>query len=280
MASDFDRLYQATLDAFANYVVEYQPTKEALERMFLIENIDFGLSVGTFDGEEMVGFMLNGTGTWKDKKTIYDGATGVVPSHRNRGLSRRMFDFILPVLHENNFEQYLLEVITVNKPALRLYQSLGFEIQREVGVFRQKSVLPVGAPPPGVEIREMKDPDWKLLETFWTYEPSWQNSIAAMRRSFADDRIIKTILGLYLDDEPAGYGIVFHRTGNVPQLAVAKAHRGRGFGRFILNALQEKSGKPLYVLNVDLGAKEILALFNEENFELLTKQYEMLLELK
>lgn len=277
--SDFEQLHKTMLAAFSDYVVEYQPTQEILRRMFLIENVRFDLSVGVFDDEKMVGFTLNGSGEWQNKKTVYDAGTGVIAAYRRRGLSRRMFEFLLPVLREKNFEQYLLEVITINEPALRLYQNLGFETRRELGVFMQKEVSPFDYSSPGVELKELETLEWERLESFWSYYPSWQNSIEAMKRSFADDSIVKTPLGLFFEGNLAGYGIVFHRSGNVPQLAIAEEYRGNGFGRVLLSALGEKCDKPLFISNVDTDAKEVVALLQANNFFFLTSQYEMLLEL-
>lgn len=276
---DFEPLHHTMLEAFSDYIVEYQPTKEILRRMFLIENVRLDLSVGVFDNEKMVGFTLNGTGEWQGKRTVYDAGTGVITDYRRRGLSRGMFDFLLPVLRDCGFEQYLLEVITGNEPARRLYQNLGFETRRELGVFVQKQVSPFRNSFTGVEIKELEMLDWQRLESFWSYYPSWQNSIEAMKRSLVNHSIIKSALGLFFEENLIGYGIVFHRSGNVPQLAIAKDYRGKGFGQMLLSALGEKCGKPLFISNVDTGAKEVTALLQANNFALLTSQYEMLLEL-
>lgn len=277
--SDFEQLHQTTLRAFSNYVVEYQPTQEVLRRMLFIENVQLDLSVGAFDGEKMVGFTINGAGRWNEKATAYDAGTGVLPEYQRRGISRQMFDFILPVLRAEKFEQYLLEVIKENEPAFRLYRDLGFETQRELGVFRQKEFLPVKSRQGGVEVKELKTLDWELLKSFWSYYPSWQNSIDAIKRGLSQDSIVKTILGLFFQGKLIGYGIVFHRSGSVPQIAVSEEYRGYGFGHILINALREKSGKPLSVLNVDTEAEEVMTFLMENNFELLTSQYEMLLKL-
>lgn len=277
---DFSQLYQATLDAFSDYVVPYQPTQESLRRMFVINGVSFDLSVGAFDGETMVGFTINAVGDWRGKQTVYDSGTGIIPNYRRQGISRKMFDFILPVLSENKIEQYLLEVIEENEPAVRLYQSLGFEILRRLLVFKRQEVVFVREnKDENFTIEEIKTPDWKLFESFYTFRPSWQNSTDSIKRSFADETIIKTFLGLYLSGELVGYAVIFHTSGSVPQIAVAEKHRQKGFGRALLNALQKRTEKPLIINNVDAQATSVSAFLEANGFSLLTMQYEMLLKL-
>jgi len=260
--------------------VPYQAKPDGLRRSFLINGVRFDFSVGAFDGEKMVGFTMNAIGEWNGRRTVYDSGTGVVPNYRRQGISRNMFDFILPVLRENKIEQYLLEVIADNEPAVKLYQNLGFETARRLSVFKRKEVgLVTEKLNEEMEIKEIETLDWNLLESFYTYSPSWQNSTASIKRSLLDATIFKTFLGLYLTGKFVGYGIVFHNSGNVPQLAIAGDYRGRNFGRALLNALQKRIEKPLFVTNVDERAKDIAAFLKANNFSLLTTQYEMMLKL-
>lgn len=277
---DFSPLYHATVEAFANYAVPYQPTQEAFGRMLLINGVRFEFSVGAFDGEKMVGFTVNAIGDWMNKRTVYDSGTGTVPAYRRQGISRGMFDFILPTLRENKIEQYLLEVITENEPALRLYENLGFETSRRLLVLKKNEASSAPANPiENVEIKELDAFDWNLLESFWTYFPSWQNSTAAIKRILFAKNVNKTFLGLYLAGKLVGYAAVFHNSGNIPQIAIAEEHRRKGFGRMLLSELQKRTEKPLFVSNVDAKAKCAAAFFEANNFSLLTTQQEMLLKL-
>jgi ribosomal protein S18 acetylase RimI-like enzyme len=280
---DFGRLYQTLLEAFSDYIVPMQPEIDALKRLYLIEGVALDYSFGAFDDDKMVGFTVNGIGDWQGKLTAYDAGTGIIPAYRRKGISRRMFEYILPVLRERQIEQYLLEVIVENKPAFELYKNLGFQIEREFAVFKRDKIFISEDSRPqyqqNIGIKEIENPDWNSLQSFWTYHPSWQNSIDSMKRSTADTAIYKKVLVVFLDNKIIGYGIVFPKSGNVPQFVIAENHRRKGFGGVLLNALQKQAEAALKVNNVDEKARDVTAFLQANGFSLLTRQYEMLLKL-
>lgn len=280
---DFIQLYQTLLEAFSDYIVQVQPEIDALRRLYQMEGVALDYSFGAFDGDKMVGFTVNGVGDWRGKLTAYDAGTGIIPPYRRKGVSRQMFECILPFLRERQIKQYLLEVIAENKPALELYKSLGFQVEREFSVFKQDKALifeeSKQSKLPNIEIKEIENPDWNFIQSFWMHQPSWQNSIDSMKRSTADAAINKKVLGVFLNNEMIGYGIVFPKSGNVPQFAIAENHRRKGFGSALLNALQKQAKAALKVNNVDEKAGDVTAFLEANGFSLLTRQYEMLLKL-
>lgn len=277
--NDFKEYHRALIQAFSDYYVEIKLSMEGLRRMHIIEGVNLDYSVGAFENEKIVGFTTNAIDDWLGELTAYDAGTGVIPAFRRRGISNGMFDFILPVLRREGVKQYILEVITENEPAIKLYENLGFERQRTLSVLKSEKKQVLENQPPDVEIKAIENTDWDLLESFLSYLPSWQNSVASMKRCAADDSITKAILGLYLKDKLVGYGIVFRNSGNVSQVAVAEEYRRRGFGKIILGELQKHTKKPLQFSNIDEKARGFLSFLESNGFKVLTRQHEMLLKL-
>lgn len=277
--TDKPQIHQAFQEAFSDYLVPFQLTPVQLERHILLNGVDLTRSVGCFDDERMVGFTMNGFGDWQGQFTVYDAGTGVVPDYRGRRLSRAMFDMIFPMCEQHGIEQCLLEVITSNEPALKLYRDLGFEPTRNLLLLEIKDLIKTAdGVSDGIEIREIKTPDWKLLRTFWDGETSWQNSIDAVSRS-SD---VKKILGAYLGGQCIGYIIFSTNLGRIAQLAVSKEHRGRGVGSALMLAVQKSKGREsdsIQVVNVDVSLTDAVQFFYNRGFVEILNQYEMVKKL-
>ena len=274
---DFREIHRAFLEAFADYVVPMHSSREHLEEMLLRRGADLELSVGAFDDGWLVGFNLNALGLYRSRLTLYDVATGIVPSSRRKGVAAGLFEFSLPKLRETKAEQYVLEVIRTNQPAVSMYQKVGFQTSRAFEAFRRTSPVQesrVFARDLG--IREM-EPDWRTFETFWDWHPSWQNSTQSLQRS----GVKKIVLGAMAGGSLIGYGIVFPYSGDIPQFAVHPDYRRTGVGAALLNGLQRNTnpGLPVHVVNVDASAIGTLTFLRNQGFEHFLSQHEMKLDL-
>lgn len=246
--ADFPALHKAFLEAFSDYFVPFQFSERQMENHLLQNNVELEKSVGAFFGERLIGFTLNGFGSWNAKKTIYDAGTGVVPEFRRQGVGKALFDFMMPEFEAEGFEQILLEVIAQNKNAVRLYEKLGFRETRRLIYFERKAAF---APKieQNFEIREIDAPDWELFESFADGKTSWQNSRASVSRIFSR----RLALGAFDGEKCVGYGIVAPQFGMISQLAIARNYRRRGAASLILSEMQKRIGadKTLRAANVD-----------------------------
>jgi ribosomal protein S18 acetylase RimI-like enzyme len=271
----FSKLYACFIEAFSDYVIQFALTEPQFRNHIKLNAVDLDRTVGCEEGDRLVGFSLNGFGLWKGKLTAYDAGTGVVPSHRRQGISRDMFEMMLPLFTESGIEQFLLEVITTNSGAIALYENLGFRRVREVAVLERDTPLEVVAEQPaGLVIHDFHDPDWDILTPFWDTRPSWQNSIEAVRRSMANKRI----LGAFFDEECVGYVVFSSRFGRVAQLAVAPEHRRQGIGTALIRAMQGEmaSGFSMQVINIDKSSRSSMDFFNKLGFVERLSQFEMI----
>jgi len=267
-SDDFDSLYDCFLTAFSDYAVDMQMSREQFQQRLTRDGVSLQHTAAAFDGERMVGFCLNALGQWQERQTAYDGGAAVIPDYRGRGVAKEMFAFLMPRLKEAGVSQYLLEVLTSNTPAARLYRKLGFVETRRLAVFRSEPQE--GTKGSDVIIRPVKRPDWQLFQTFWDGYPSWQNSIEAVERVTAD----RTIIGAYVNKECVGYGVVFLPSANLMQLAVAPVHRRQGVGSTILAALEQS--EPLKINNIDEELKPALAFYEANGYKQVLEQFEMI----
>jgi ribosomal protein S18 acetylase RimI-like enzyme len=253
---------------------------ESFQNMLQIRGYVPEISIGAFEKSNhiLIGFILNGFRTWNGKSTVYDILTHTLPTYRRQGISNTIFENILILLRREKAEQYLTEVKKDNAPAIALYKKQGFEIRRGLSSFRlnkenynnSASVCQIEYYP------EIKQNDWERLETFWEFQPSWQNSISSINagKGFMIHALV------HLGNNIIGYGVIDKNTGDIPQLAVHKDHRRNGIARCIVSALFEKVAmNQLSIYNVDDAYDDMKLFLLKLGFFNTINQYEIVLPL-
>ncbi len=258
-ADDFDEIHRAFVEAFSDYVVPMKPAQEALREMSTRRGWVPELSSGIFEDDRLVAFTLNGL----DGASGYDTGSGVIPSHRRRGLARQTMEHSIELLRKAGATRYVLEVLEPNVAAAALYQDVGFVETRWLDCW----TLVVPSPRRGEgRVRGGARTTFPSSELWWDVQPSWQNSTASILR--ARDRYV--VLG---DDD--GYAIVFPSTGDLAQFAVRREARRQGVGTRLLQTAAEIAGKPLRILNVDTRDEGIAAYLTALGAQRFVRQIEM-----
>lgn len=260
--------------SFSDYVVPFCLTKEQLEDKIKSDSIKLEFSVGAFEDNQLVAFILHGYDTIDNLKIAYNAGTGVVPTKRGNKLTAKLYEYILPILHENDIDKLLLEVITTNAPAIKTYKNIGFKIIRELNCY--KGSLNILNTNNDFEIRELEAYDWQQLQSFWDLKPSWQNSITAVEKL----KNTNISIGIYDGEKLLGYTIFNPKTKRIHQLSVDKNYRRKGVGRQLLAHIATNYGKDISAINIDNTSEETLKFFNAIGLDIYIKQYEMELKLK
>lgn len=274
-APDMPNVHQTFLKAFADYLVPIQLDAEQFKAKLRREGIEPGYCVAAYNRNRMIGFILTGLGEWQGKPTAYNAGTGVLPEHRGQQLTQQLYTFLLPKLRESGIECCLLEVIQENAAALKSYQSIGMQVTRSLDCFRvQKEdlLLPADAPQ-NITIAKAIKPSWKTYQQFWDIEPTWQNSLQALKRSINENIVLEAH-----DQEQmlCGYVVFYPKNGSVAQLAVAKSSRGNGIGTALLREAVKLTQAPaLMCINVDTAGTGVISYLKQRYFKRILGQYEM-----
>jgi ribosomal protein S18 acetylase RimI-like enzyme len=263
--------------AFSDYQIDMQMSIIKFDQMISRKGYDPEVSVGVFDGNDLIGFVLNGLRKIDRKWAAYDLGTGIISEYRDKGISNKMLRYNEDILRERNIRQYILEVLKNNPRAIEVYRNRGFEATREFTCYEiDKNEYDSKKCDHNVETRYMTFDDWNYIKEFWDGTPSWQNSndsIASVKELFK----ISTVLN---DDKIVGYGVIDIESGDIPQLAVDPEYRGRGIGRSILSDLIKGTRSDnIRVINIDdenLSSQEFLTKLGFQEF---ASQYEMKLDL-
>lgn len=234
--------------AFADYFIPFTLSEAQLRSKMKADKTDLSLSVGVFESGRLVAFFLHGFDIIDTNKILYNGGTGVIPEHRGAGLTRQMYQYLLPILAERGIHKIILEVIRENYPAISSYKKSGFVTKRELLCYKGEVVVPKTNK--HLKIQTLSEYPWQRMESFWDVSPTWQNS----SRVVADLRDSTIALGAYLDEQLVGYVIYTPSSKRIPQLAVAKKFRRMGIASTLLSELIEQHGDLLSIINVDKTA--------------------------
>lgn len=272
-----ETLHKTFLNAFSDYQVKMDLPLFKFEYMLQRRGYVAKSSIGAFNDETLVGFVLNGVRNWDGKLTAYDTGTGVIETYRKQGITSNILLNVRQLFKEMGVEQYLLEVIQSNTSALQLYKKQGFKILRDFECFHldKNKYNPITTYK--VEhVNMINSNDWRELTEFWDFVPSWQNSIDSINA--VSDAFIYSIVRL--EDNIVGYGVIDKKTGDIPQIAVNKNYRCKGIARSILiDLIKNTESYNINVINVDGRSKSMKDFLLKLGFECGVSQYEMILKL-
>lgn len=248
-----DELTETFNLAFSDYLIPLKLTGEQLQTKMQAENTQLHYSVGAFDNGKLVGFILHAFDTEDNRKKIYNGGTGVIPSHRGNKLTVKMYEFILPILQQNQIDEILLEVISENQQAIKSYEQVGFCLNRKLDCFSGEVNL---SPKENNNIIYSDINPIKIInkQSIGEVRPSWQNTINSIER--IADKVQLT--GAFEDRKLVGY-IVFNPTGKrIYQIAVSQNHRRQGIGSTLVHELTKQYGSQWSIINVDQHANSTI----------------------
>ena len=106
------------------YTDDIMDMKNLLEYM----DSDFFMVYGAFDGDQLIGAVM----VEQDGEDIPEiRSVSVLEQYRRRHYAQNMIEKVMGLLSQKGFKQVKLTVFTRNEPAIGLYRSLGFHIDKE-----------------------------------------------------------------------------------------------------------------------------------------------------
>lgn len=255
--------------SFSDYFVPFKLNEEQLASKMIADKTDLELSVGVFENQKLIAFILHGFDIINNENVVYNGGTGVIPKKRGLGLTKQMYIFSLPVLEKKGIDKIILEVISNNIQAIKSYKKSGFRTTRELACF--KGNFQIAKSNGEVQIKELENYQWDLMQSFWDVNTTWQNSKNVMSKMRRDN----DSFGAYIKNQLVGYIIYTPKSKRIRQIAVHKDFRKIGVASKLIAQLAKKYGNAFSVINVDKKAKSMTRFFNSVGFENYIEQLEM-----
>jgi len=264
----FSQITACFNEAFSDYFVAFNATEDYLRERWRAAGVDYRLSVGAFDEEKLVGFMILCTGTKDGFLTAHNAGTGVIPDYRGRRLVGALYDYVLPKFKAAGIRQSTLEVITQNEKAIKAYERAGYEVVRKLHCF-SGAVTTVAPATEAWEIRREKKIDWPLLASLPPHCATWEQrpEVIAARAALYE------CWQLWEDGQLKAYFILNPATGQIQSFS-AVAGGEQHYGLPLIQAIG-KEITTLSINNVDEGESGWLSVFKRAGLNNTVNQYEM-----
>lgn len=271
-----EEVYDVFMESFSDYEVSIQMPINEFEEMIITRDIDFKYSVGCFDNEKLVGFILCGYREIEGKKYCYDGGTGIIPGFRRKGIANKLFNNLVNLLKQKDISIFLLEVLENNVPAIGLYLKNGFATQRRLECYKiNKNEVPRSLSNDYI-VKYDKAEYIDLDNTcFQLLLPSWQND----RLSILNNIDNYEYCSVFSDQQMIGYGFIHKKRGDISQLRILKGWDNKHLELFIINELKNRTESDVIkfvTLDENSSLKAILPTIGFFNF---INLYEMTLSL-
>ncbi len=277
--ADFKVVYHAFADAFSDYQVKFDLNFDQFLYMMHSKSVDLKLSFGVFkepcNTQKLIGFILNGYRKKGNNHVAYDAGTGICRSYQGKGIAAKLLDENILFLKNMGIATCLLEVITTNMAALKLYKNKGFQINRHLSCFiADKKQFSQNKKPTGIRfsIEKIDSLPFTRFASYWNFNPTWQNETQSLWAG--KDQL--TAVVAWKANQPVGYGVISRHKGDVLQISVDNALRNQGIGSGIINNLSRCTlSNAIRAINVESSDDETCRFFLSIGFEHHLDQYEM-----
>jgi len=237
---------------YEGYVRPFVVDETIVRAMIEWFDVDLDASRVAFDGDDppvaFANLAIRGDEGWI-------GGLGVIVAARRQGIGQQLMSVVHEEARARGVTRVWLEVIEENDAAFRLYEKLGYRVDREVEVWTLAEEVP-----PGSATQVPVEQAHERIRALRRTRDPWQRADGTLAH-FTD------AIGL---DTAAG-AAVFRPGGNIQVVQIAGDDATE-----LLRTMRARG--PLYVLNLPVGDPAAAAL-RELGGSVAVRQHEMVLEL-
>ena len=250
-----------TCDAFADYFVKMPSDVEYWRKRYKGARVDYKLSFGAFDQNKLVAFIINGIDEIDGIPVAFNTGTGVIEAYRGRKLVDQIYQHAIPILKDHGIQKCQLEVIQKNGRAIRVYERIGFKIQRGLNCFKGEIVADAAK----VTIQKVNFKDFIGTPNPHHHFYSWDNNNHAV---LASGSIYETYLVRNSQQDAIGH-FVINQSGYLAQFEAKDDHFTE-----LMSGIAQIS-KAVRTNNVDDRRTTVLKQLEKHGIKNVINQYEM-----
>ncbi len=251
--------------AFSDYFIPINFTIDYVNERWAASGVDYSLSFGVFDNNELVGFIIHAINIYGDTKVAYNASTTIIPTHRRKGLLTKLYEKAIIKLKENGIQKSTLECITKNERAILAYQKVGFNIDRQYHLYKldwKKKDIDTK-----YKIDISNTFDFSEFNQLENYFPSIENQNHCLEK-YQDNLIAIKVSD---QNEIIAY-LLFHKISKRIHRLGVKQNDWNTFGEVLFSGLETGSYN---IINIDTQNKSLHAFFRKMNFDNYIDQYDM-----
>jgi ribosomal protein S18 acetylase RimI-like enzyme len=271
-----EKIHEAFTDAFSEYEIKLDMPLEKLSEMMKTRDLNPDFSVGCFDGDLLVGFILAGYREINGQKVCYDGGTGVIKAYQRKGIGEMLLKELLLILRKKQVERFVLEVLENNTPAINLYEKHNFEKTRKLECYEIEKTDLRSVPDRGFGIT-VTNPATLIQneEKYRLYSPTWQNEIQSVLNVSEN----YTCISLWCTSKILGYGFIHKTKGDITQIGILEEWKQWGLEAHLIAELAKHTkNEKIIVLNVEAD-NYLGETLRKLGFRNSVNQWEMVLEI-
>jgi ribosomal protein S18 acetylase RimI-like enzyme len=279
----FNQAVMAWNRGFEGYFSNMTFTLDQFTRRFVLDGLSPNLSIVAFDGEEPVGFILSGIRVINGKRVSWNGGTGVATDYRGKGVGQQLMEAAISIYKDEEVEIALLEAISQNERAIKLYTNYGYKVIDQLVHLHQNGPLPTNVLAGSSDYTiERKLPVDVIELPFYKSMASWQTH-------WNNGRDGESIIVSDADGNKVGYAL-YRRAFNeeAKQIAIVliqcEIAPGREDEKEIVHTMLHELYVPSMdiqrsVINMPVGNASVITSLQECGFSVKVEQVHMLKEM-
>jgi len=214
--TDLEDIIFSILVSFDGYFVTMPSETAYWASRFKSGRVDFSLSFGMFDKDVLVGFIINGIDNFNGQLTAFNTGTGVVPKFRKQGIVAKLYAHAFPIFKRRGINHCALEVIQSNAVAIRVYERIGFSIQKSYNCFKGKLSS-------SREEARLEKKDFSSIENKFHHFYAWDNCNEAIDKS--EESTYQTFEVFDFKSQKIGFFVINPQSGYLPQFEIYERSR-------------------------------------------------------
>ncbi len=254
-------------DSFKDYFVPFQLSEEQFKNKIAVEAVDLSKSFGAFDGDRLVGLILNGVDTVKGISTAYNGGTGVLPAYRGKAVSLAMYRHCLEQLQLAGIQKTLLEVFVQNKQAIKTYERAGLTVTRALNSFKGRPGFSIN--PAAFDIQDDQQPDWDWISKVQYWEPAWQYSHGTLQRAARQYKLLYALE----NNKPAAFTFYNPTNGRIALFGATDQSKNENHLQALFMQVADNIGSELTAVHI--GSEKAETFLLSAGLERFIYSYEM-----